>query len=422
MAPVSRYPDESLWSVRRRQSNPLGFLRALASEGDFVRFTLSRQPAVLLNHPDYAAVVLASRASAFRKGSANRRAKHLLGEGLLTAEGSRHAERRRAIQPVFGRQRLDACASVIVERARAASDGWRPGQLVDLTHSVGALTFGVVGEVIVGAPTDALFDDVRQLADAATATIDPLVSLIAPLRSMGRARARLCRVAETLLAQASRAEEGSLLALLREHESEGVSHAQRVDDLVTLLLAGHDTLTNALTWTWLLLASHPEVETKLRAELSAVLRGHDATAADMSTLTYTKAVLAEGLRLYPPAWILARHAVESQQFDDGEVPQGALVLVSPYLLHRDRRWFDRPETFEPERWLGAQERPKAAYIPFGMGPRSCIGESFAWLEGVLILATIAQRWRLTTAGPAPDLDLRITLRPRQRVWLRACRP
>ena len=373
-----------------------------------------------MNRPDYAASILVSRAAAFRKGSANRRAKRLLGEGLLTAEGDRHAARRRAIQPVFGRQRLEGCASVIVERARETCDAWQPGQVVDITRCMGALTFGVLGEVIVGAPVDAHFDEVRQIADAATATMDPLVSLVAPLRSIGQARARLRRVAETLLEHGSRAQEGSLLALLREHDPEPASRDQRVDDLITLLLAGHDTLTNALTWTWLLLASHPDVEARLHAELSHVLRGRAATIAELPALVYTKAVLAEALRLYPPAWILARHAVESQTFDEGEVPRGTLVLMSPYLLHRDVRWFDRPEAFEPDRWLGSQERPKTAFIPFGAGARSCIGESFAWLEGVLILATIARRWQLRRTGPAPELDLRITLRPRGNVFLRAC--
>ena len=331
IASQSRYPDDSLWSVRRQQSDPLGFLRALAARGDFVRFTLSRQPAVLMNRPDYAASVLVSRAAAFRKGSANRRAKRLLGEGLLTADGDRHAARRRAIQPVFGRQRLEGCASVIVERARETCDAWRPGQIVDITRSMGALTFGVLGEVIVGAPVDAHFDEVRQIADAATATMDPLVSLVAPLRSVGQAHARLRRVAETLLEHGSRAQEGSLLALLREHDPEPASHAQRVDDLVTLLLAGHDTLTNALTWTWLLLASHPDVEARLHAELSDVLRGRVATIAELPALVYTKAVLAEALRLYPPAWILARHAVESQTFDEGEVPRGDTRADEPVL-------------------------------------------------------------------------------------------
>jgi cytochrome P450 len=392
----------------------------MAAKGDFVRFTLSRQPAVLLNRPDYAAEVFVSRVSAFRKGIANRRAKSLLGEGLLTAEGARHTESRRAIQPVFARQRLESCASVIVDRAREVRGAWRPGELVDVTRSMGALTFGVVGEVIVGARVDAQFDQVRHMTETATATIDPLLSLIAPLRRIRQARARLRIVATTLLERASRAEEGSLLALLRQHDPEPAVQAQRVDHLVTLLLAGHDTLTSALTWAWLLLASHPDVETRLHDELATVLGGRNATAADVSALPLTKAVLAEALRLYPPAWVLARQAVESQPFDEGEIAAGALVLVSPYVMHRDARWFERPDRFEPDRWLGNQERPKTAYMPFGAGPRSCIGESFAWLEGVLILATIAQRWKLTMVGPIAEPDLRITLRPRGNVFLRAC--
>ena len=194
-----------------------------------------------------------------------------------------------------------------------------------------------------------------------------------------------------------------------------------IDDLLTILLAGHDTMTSALTWVWLLLSSRPDVEEALQVELSSVLDGRDASAADVPGLVYTRAILAEALRLYPPAWVLARHAVEPFQFDEGEVPAGALVLMSQYLLHRDDRWFDRPHDFAPDRWFPGRptDTPRTAYFPFGAGPRSCVGESFAWMEGVLLLATIAQRWKLRPVSAFPDIELRITLRPRQRVLLRA---
>jgi cytochrome P450 len=421
--PQSRYPDASLWSLRRRQADPLGFLEGLSRQGDFVPFTLGRHQAFLLNRPDYVSAVLVSHAATFEKGRANQRAKRLLGNGLLTADAALHAERRKVIQPAFGRHRLDECASVIVTRARAMRDAWTSGQLVDVTRSMGELTFGIVGEAIVGAPVDALFAEVKQAVSAATASVDPLVSLVAPLRDVRVAQMRLRRVVERLLARAGPAREGSLLWLLRLHDAPE-SAVQRSDDVLTILLAGHDTMTSALTWAWVLLSSHPDAEATLHAELAGVLAGRNASAADVPLLVYTRSVLAEALRLYPPAWVLARHAVEAYRFDEGEVPPGALVLMSQYLLHRDARWFDRPTVFDPARWLPERspDRPRTAYFPFGAGPRSCIGESFAWMEGVLVLATIAQRWTLRApAGTAafPGMELRITLRPRQRVVLRA---
>ena len=452
-----RYPDTSLWSLRRRRADPLGFLEALSRRGDFVPFTLARRPAVLLNRPEHAAAVLMAHAQKFQKSSANQRAKHLLGNGLLTADQPLHAERRKLIQPAFARARLEECGPAIVAHARALCGRWSDGEVVDVIDAMGRLTFGVVGETIVGAPVGPLFEQVRDAVSAATASVDPLVSLVAPLRRVHVAHARLRAVVETVLARAasSAAESPSaepssvnasvapssvapssvapssvgrdfsratsrgeaLLSLL----SPDPSPEQRLDDVLTILLAGHDTMTSALTWTWLLLASHPGVEARLREELASVLGARDAEAADVAKLVYVRAVLAESLRLYPPAWVLARQAVEAHHFEEGDVPAGTLVLVSQYLLHRDARHFDRSGAFEPERWLHGRQadQPRLAYFPFGAGPRSCIGESFAWMEGVLLLAAIAQRWKLRPVDAAfPEIEPRITLRPRPPVLMR----
>jgi cytochrome P450 len=417
------YPEPSLWSLRRRQTDPIGFLEALARQGDFVPFVLARRQAFLLNHPDYVSAVLVSHSDTFRKGPANDRARHLLGNGLLTADGALHAARRAAIQPAFARKRLEDCSPLIVARTRAMCDTWTDTQVVDVTGAIGALTFGIVGEAVIGAAVEPLFEDVRRAACDATASVDPLVSLVAPLREVRVAQERLRAIVEKLVSHAgSRSASGGLLSLLHTPDSDPMLRAQLIDDVLTILLAGHDTITSALTWTWLLLSSHAGVEEKLRAELDSVLGDREATARDLPDLVYTRGVLAEALRLYPPAWVLARHAVEAHQFAGGEVPAGALVLVSQYLLHRDERYFARPDVFDPDRWQGSgkPDRPRLAYFPFGAGARSCIGEAFAWMEGVLVLATIAQRWRLGPLGTAfPDIEARITLRPRQRVLLRA---
>ncbi len=421
---VSQYPDPTLLNLRssRRSHSPLAFLETLTARGDAVPFLLAGRPAVLLNRPDHVSAVLLDESN-FRKGSANQRAKHLLGNGLLTADGHLHAERRRLIQPAFAKKRLDACAAVVVRRAHSMCDRWQSGRVVDLTESIGRLTFGIVGEAIVGRQVDDEFCHVRDAVSEAIASLDPLVSLVAPLRRVRRAQARLHAVVERVAARAGAGEsEGSLIALLNAYDGDGGGQpsAQRVDDLLTILLAGHDTITSALTWTFALVAAHPEVERALRDEWQRVLSGRDPGAADVARLVYTRAVLAESLRLYPPAWVLARHAMAPYRFDDTEVATGTVVLVSQYLLHRDERFFARPRAFDPCRWVdeGGANRPRFAYFPFGAGTRACIGEAFGWMEGVLLLATIGQRWRLQAASAFPEIDLRITMRPRGQVLMR----
>ena len=411
------YREQTLWSLRRGRSDPLAFLTSLAERGDFVPFSIAGQRAFLLNRPDYVEEVLISHASKFAKGFANQRAKHLLGNGLLTADGPLHSDRRRLIQPAFGRQRLKEYGPVMVAHAVRLRDEWRDGDVVDVPRAMGRLTFGIVGETVIGAVVGPLYEEVRQAVQQATASMDALVTLLAPLRRVRPEQVRLHRVVDRLLAAPS-TDAGSLLSLLRT----GTDTKDQIrDDVLTILLAGHDTITNALTWTWLLLAENPEVDARLRQEIAAVLGHNPPTAADVPRLPYARSVLAEALRLYPPAWVLARRSVEPHQLDAGTIPAGALVLVSQYLMHRNARYFDRPLAFEPERWLseGQAARPKMAYFPFGAGARSCIGEAFGWMEGVLVLVSILQRWRLQPVDACrPDIEARITLRPRHDVLMR----
>ena len=422
-----RYPGSTLWSIRRSRESrtahsPLAFLDLLARGGDFVPFMLARQPAVLLNRPDYVSTVLVGNAAKFQKGRANLRTKHLLGNSLLTADSGPNDERRRLIQPSFARARMHECAQVIVNRTRRMCEEWRCDAVVDMTDAIGRLTFGIVGEAIIGDLVDADFRQVNNALSDAIASLDPLFSSVAPLRHVRRAQRQLRRVVQALYARSSEhASGGSLLALLKAHEPGPASADQRIDDLLTILLAGHDTMTSAVSWTMALVAAHPEAERRMHQELDAVLGDRGATDLDVPDLPYTRAVLAESLRLYPPAWVLARQAVEPHRFDGNEVTAGTVVLVSQYLLHRDERFFDRPRAFEPGRWLvpGGPAHPRFAYFPFGAGTRSCIGESFGWLEGVLVLATIGQRWQLRTLdGVFPEIDVRITLRPRGRLLMR----
>lgn len=236
---------------------------------------------------------------------------------------------------------------------------------------------------------------------------DKLVRLPSPPAwRFKRARARLDATVYRLIAErrASGVTGSDVLSMMvaaRDEEGDrtGMTDEQIRDEAMTLLLAGHETTANALTWSWYLLSLHESAERRLHAEVDAVLRGRVPSAADVAHLTYARAVIAESMRLFPPAYILGRRALEPYRIPgtDYELPRGTVVLVSQYLLHRDPRFWDRPEAFEPERWLDPDTRPERqryAYFPFGAGPRICIGEHFAWMEATIVLTTIAQHWRL----------------------------
>jgi cytochrome P450 len=272
--------------------------------------------------------------------------------------------------------------------------------------------------------------DERDAADlrraiSALAAGDPLASLLAPARRTRAARERLHAIAGSMIERrlASGAPGEDLFALLLSAQPIGDAEAakQLHDDVLTFLAAGYDTIASTLTWSWLMLSQHPDVEEALHRELADVLRGELPAAGDVVRLTYTRAVLAECLRLFPAAWMLTRVAIADCELDTDTIRAGTLVVMSPYLVHRDPRFFAEPLAFDPSRWLSTERpaRPKLAYFPFGAGPRSCIGEGFALMEGTLALAVLAQRWKIRAIGPpAVVVDARVTLRPKPPVMAR----
>jgi cytochrome P450 len=413
------YPPEfrrSLWSLRRRiASDPLGFLQQLASApDDIVPFSLAGRPAFLLKHPDDVEGVLVAHHHKFVKADGLQRAARLLGDGLLTAEGESHRRRRSVVQPAFHRQQLDRYAAIMVRHAVGVRDGWTAGQSIDAGAEAGALTLAIVGEALFDADVTSLSGAVRDAIRTASDALDPLISLIAPSRRVRQERQRLLRVIDDLIGrhQPAAGRPDGLLSLLLAG-SEATISAEVRDDALTILLAGHDTVASAMVWTWILLAQHPQADARLAEEVGATLGTTPAGAADIPALPFARAVLAESLRLRPPAWVIARSAIADHDIHGIRVPAGALVLISPFLMHRDPRFYPDPAAFAPDRWLDDRQarRPKMAFLPFGAGPRSCIGENFAWTEGVLLAATFAQRWRLSieepqTTAPRPKITLR----------------
>lgn len=409
--------------------NPPEYLAQMAREyGDVVYLPLGGQHVYFVNHPDIIAEVLVTGQHKYKKSRMLERARVLLGDGLLTAEGADHRRQRRLVQPAFHRDRLASYGATMVERAAAACERWHEGQAVDIAQEMMRLTMDIVARTLFGAQVEQeageigqAMSDVLELFDVILLPFSEVLEKL-PLpsvRRFHRARKRLDATIYRLIAgrRASGEDKGDLLSMLLLAQDEeggaGLSDTQVRDEALTLFLAGHETTANALAWAWYLLSRNPQAEACFHAELDQTLAGRLPSVADVASLRYTEAVFSESLRLYPPAWAIGRRTLEDVELGGFPIAKGEIVLMSPYVTHRDPRWFPEPEVFRPERWLSPDpDWPQFAYFPFGGGARVCIGERFAWMEGVLLLATIGQRWRLQVAGGPVEPRALITLRPR----------
>ena len=428
--PRRRVPALSAFEMGR---DPIAFLiRLRDTYGDIARVPLGSETLYLFSHPDLVRDVLVTNHRNFHKGRGLERAKMLLGDGLLTSEGEFHLRQRRLSQPAFHRQRIAGYGAIMAEYAASRRDGWQAGAVIDAHVEMMALTLAIVGKTLFDADVE---DEAAEIGEALTTTFESFsfgfflpfghllerLPLPATLR-FRKARARLDATIYRLIEERRRSpsDRGDLLSmLLLAHDTEGdgggMTDLQLRDEAMTIFLAGHETTANALTWTWYLLSQHPEVERRFHAEVDTALGGRAPTADDLAALPYTRMVLAESMRLYPPAWIVGRRALGPFEANGYTIPARSIVLACQYAMHRDARWFPEPDRFDPDRFGPEHQgdRPKFAYFPFGGGPRVCIGEQFAWMEGVLALATIAQRWRLRLVPSHPvALQPIITLRPK----------
>mgnify|MGYP001321727248 CR=1 FL=1 len=422
----------------RFRRRPTEFLQEAAALGDVTFFKLGGRPAFFLNHPDLIRDLLVVNAHKFIKGRALQRSKRLLGEGLLTSEGETHMRQRRMIQPAFHRRRIAEYARAMVDFGERMAGDWRDGEVRDIDREMMRLTLQIVGRTLFSAEVD---DEADEVGRAMTTLIGLFNYLLLPYsewleklplpqsKRFNNARDSLNSIIYKIIDErraSGTPDTGDLLSmlLLAQDEETGaaMTDEQVRDEALTLFLAGHETTANALTFAWYLLSQNPAAEEKLHRELDEVLGGKPPSMEDYARLKYTEAVLAETMRLYPPAWAIGRLAVEDHRFGGYEVEKGSLVLVSPFITHRDRRFWTRADEFAPERWF---EQPvkeagqKFIYFPFSRGIRSCIGEGFAWTEGVLLIAVLAQKWRLRLA-PEQKIGLRplMTLRPKYGMKMR----
>ncbi len=418
------FPGRDFLQLRR---DPLGFFcRIHAERGDLARFRVPGRRLVLLGHPDHARDVLITHAAKVEKGPALRSTRVLLGDGLLTSEGAVHLEHRRRLQPAFHRGELLRYVPGMVRQAEACAQSLRPDETFDLARTMRELTLGIVAEALFGADLTA---DASRIGDALTEALGAFRSLSLPFgglllalplpgaRRFRAAREELQAAVTSLVARHGTGKRTDLLGALLEAREAGVfdDGAMR-DEVMTLLLAGHETTALALTWAFHLLATNPEVERALHAELDRVLGDRLPTAEDLDALGVTRGVIGESLRLFPPAWIIGRRVREALPLTDGPVlAPGTIAVFCPWVLHRDARFWPDPERMEPGRWTteARAARHRHAFIGFGAGARACIGEGFAWNEAVVVLATLASRWRFVPLRPGMlDPEPSVTLRPR----------
>jgi cytochrome P450 len=412
--------------------DPLAFGLNIAREhGDIAHYHVGPLHVYQLAHPDFARQILIEEPEKYYKARLIKQAfGPFAGQGLLTSDGATWKRQRKLIQPAFHHAQLVTYGAVMVNHALRMIDSFEDGALVEVPEEMARLTLAIVVQTLFGADVTQDAKEVGGLMvavlDAANDRLNSVLRLPSWVptrrnREEKRALARIDGLLNRFIAEhrASQKPPADLLSVLLaatdEESGIGMSDGQLHEEMMTLFLAGHETTAMALTWTWYLLSQHPEVEEKLVREVSGVLRGRAPTVADLAQLPYTEMVVRESMRLYPPAPGFAREPIEDVHIGGYDVPRGSLITVNTYAMHRDARFFEHPERFDPERFgAGWEERiPRYAFLPFGGGPRVCIGNGFAMMEARLILATALQRWHLALEPGQQIVPMQlVTVRPK----------
>ena len=371
---------------------------------------------VVVNHPDHAWRVLGSNHSNYTKGVGMRRVRMLLGKGLIVNEGRSWRDRRRVLQPAFHAQAIANLSGVMADANRALLERWRAkaasGEPIDVTKDTARLTLEIIVRCLFGEDTEDLAAESGDIPFAFLA--DDMSRSLRTVHRLRQPREQVKRLIERRLGRGEQQHDllGMLLAARHPETGEPMDSTSVCDEVATMVVAGHETSASALCWAWYLLSQHPEVEAELHREADA-LPSDPATTDDLRVLPATRRVLDETLRLYPPGWVLTRRAIDSDRFGPHCIPPGTDVLVSPYFLHRHPDYWSSPATFDPGRFTSAP-RHKHAYIPFGAGPRRCIGDVFAMVEMQLHLGLMTRHVKLRYLGEGPPTpEPRVNLRPKE---------
>ena len=415
-------------------ADPLGtFLRWAAEYGDIFYYRAFWIPVYVLSNPTLIEEVLVRHPGRFIKDRTLRNSHWLLGHGLLTAEGDHWRRQRRLAQPAFHRAKIESYANIMTGYAARMLETWRDGADLDIHQEMMELTLRIVVRTLFGTETE----DTESISLSLSAVLrnSSGIRLILPglfrwlplpgMKELRNGVAELDRTVYRIIAARRTSDSAtddllSMLMAARDEDGGQMDDRQLRDEVMTFFIAGHETTALALSWAWALLSANPDVERQLHNELDNVLGGRLPELTDLPNLPYTEAVVKETMRLYPPAWAVAREAAESFDLAGYRIPRGANILMSQWIVHRDPKFFPNPEVFDPGRWAeGAAKLPKFTYFPFGAGPRQCIGTAFAMMEADLLLASIAQRFRAKVSEgaiiePVPGF----TLRPRHGVRVR----
>jgi len=416
--------------------DPLGtFARWAAEYGDIFYYRAAWLHVYFLNRPDLIEYVLVRNPQNFQKDVVIQNSRWLLGTGLLTAEGDYWRRQRRIVQPAFSRERVATYTSCMTDSAQQMLAAWKPGAVVDVHEEMMRVTLRIVLRALFeleSAETEAISRSLNTVMrnNIGGRLLFPPSFRYLPLPGMADVRRAVNRMNVAvygIVREHRRNLNGrsrdllSILMTARDDEGGSMTDEQLRDEVMTFLLAGHETTALALSWALYLLSQNAAAEAKLHDELDRVLGGRLPAVADMPALAFTENVIKETLRLYPPAWSLARAAIDDFELEGYRIPAGANLVMSQWVMHRDARFFEHPESFDPDRWdtPACKNLPRFAYFPFGGGPRLCVGASFASTEALLLLASIAQRFRLSAADPLPvALVPSLTLRPQHAIRMR----
>ncbi len=444
-SPGARYPEGPRF-VRRLLSgeffrqNAAGLMLRNASRfGDLNHYTGFGRHIFQFNHPQLIQELLLRDAAHHHRGLVMQRAKLVLGEGLLTSEAPLHLRQRRLAQPAFHRQRIASYGQIIAGYTAEMTSRWESGKIMDLHPEMLLLALRIVGKTLFDTNVEGEVEQIAQAVDSFMGFLPlaflpfPEVVLQLPFPLMTRIRrgqTYLDGLIYRMIAERRKepGDRGDLLSMLlaavdTEEGTGGMTDKQVRDECVTVMLAGHETTANALSFALWELARNPDVQERLYEESHRVLGERLPAAEDYGQLGYAAQVFAETIRIFPPVWVTARTAAEEYRYRDITIPKGAILLGPQIVAHRDPRFWEDPLRFDPERFTEEKKagRPRFCYFPFGAGARQCIGEGLAWMEGVLILASVARHWRLSLPSDAPqDLQMRpaISLRPASGVHLR----
>jgi cytochrome P450 len=428
-APANRTPPEAelQFDVGSTDDSLERMIELFAQHGDTYRvFVPSRRSyTYVIHHPDDVKRVLVSNHRNYTKGVGLDRVKILLGKGIMTSEGELWKRQRYMMQPLFHRRVITEFASVIAQTNDRWIERWEGlahrGELINLTDEMSELTLEIVLRSIFGRDLDRLS---QQLGGNPFAVVTKEQSRDLQFAYKFRSLTKL--VAQLIAQRRTSAEDHfdyvAMLMDARDKESgEPMGERELVDEIMTLIVAGHETTASGLNWTWYLLSQHPQVEARLHAEIDAAADLSAPTLSEMETLRYTRQIIDEALRLYPPGWLLSRRTIDADVLGGYPVPAGTNVLLPLYLLHRHPHFWNNPEAFDPERFAPEHEaeRPRFAYMPFAAGPRHCIGETFALYEMLVHLYKVARRYRLRYVPDKPlELEAQINLRTRYPLRMR----